>query len=134
MFSVVRSEGKSHISSLSSSSLATPTLAAAAGESGTLMHGADDVDEESNKMEIGTKVIHGIRDGGGSVVVVDDVLATGSTLCATLRLLMQEGGIEAAKITVLVVAEFPVHRGRDLLRRKGFGMVDVRSLLAFGGL
>ena len=34
-------------------------------------------------------------------------------------------------IGVLTVAEFPVHRGRDLLRRFGFGEVNVQSLLVF---
>ncbi|KAF7524789.1 hypothetical protein G7054_g11304 [Neopestalotiopsis clavispora] len=69
---------------------------------------------------------------GKSVVIVDDVLATGQTLCAMTRLLM-EGGVNAADITILVVAEFPVRRGRDFLRQHGFGTVQVRSLLVFGG-
>ncbi|KNG81352.1 phosphoribosyl transferase domain protein [Aspergillus nomiae NRRL 13137] len=49
---------------------------------------------------------------GASVVVVDDVLATGNTLCAVLQLL-DKAGIGAQDISVMVVAEFPVHRGRD---------------------
>ncbi|KAF3055773.1 Adenine phosphoribosyltransferase [Daldinia childiae] len=69
---------------------------------------------------------------GVSVVVVDDVLATGETLCAMLQLL-HEAGIRAENISVMVVAEFPVHRGRDLLRRRGFGTVDVQSLLVYDG-
>jgi adenine phosphoribosyltransferase len=67
----------------------------------------------------------------GRVVVVDDVLATGRTLCAVLSLLV-EAGINHANIGVLTVAEFPVHRGRDLLRRFGFGRVGVQSLVVFG--
>lgn len=42
-------------------------------------------------------------------------------------------GLSAGKINVMFVAEFPAHRGRDLLRQRGFGMVDVRSLLVFDG-
>lgn len=69
---------------------------------------------------------------GGRVVVVDDVLATGETLCALLRLL-GEAGLCTGEMSVLVVAEFPFHQGRDLLRRRGFGQVPVHSLLICGG-
>lgn len=69
---------------------------------------------------------------GASVLVVDDVLATGETLCAVLQLL-SEAGVGADHISVMVVAEFPVHRGRELMRRCGFGRVSVQSLLVFGG-
>ncbi|KAK5133839.1 hypothetical protein LTR08_007170 [Meristemomyces frigidus] len=69
---------------------------------------------------------------GASVVVVDDVLATGETLCAVLQLL-DEAGIGAENVNVMVVAEFPVHRGRELLRRRGFGGAKIQSLLVFGG-
>jgi adenine/guanine phosphoribosyltransferase-like PRPP-binding protein len=70
---------------------------------------------------------------GSSVVVVDDVLATGKTLFAVLQLL-ELAGISQKDITVLVVAEFPVHRGRALLRDLGFGAVHIRSLLVFDGV
>ncbi|OJJ83804.1 uncharacterized protein ASPGLDRAFT_58228 [Aspergillus glaucus CBS 516.65] len=69
---------------------------------------------------------------GASVVVVDDVLATGKTLCAVLQLL-DKAGIGAENVNIMVVAEFPVHRGRELLRQRGFGGVNVQSLLVFGG-
>lgn len=69
---------------------------------------------------------------GASVLVVDDVLATGRTLCAVLRL-MGEAGVGPENVSVMVVAEFPIHRGRELLRRHGFGIVNVQSLLVFGG-
>jgi adenine phosphoribosyltransferase len=66
------------------------------------------------------------------VVVVDDVLSTGETLCAVLQLL-GEAGIPLESISVMLVAEFPVYRGRELLCRRGFGSVHVQSLLVFGG-
>ncbi|KAH8786253.1 phosphoribosyl transferase domain protein [Hyaloscypha finlandica] len=69
---------------------------------------------------------------GASVVVVDDVLATGKTLWAVLQLL-DEAGIGAKDISVMTVAEFPVHRGRELLRQNGFGRVNIQSLLIFDG-
>ncbi|KAF9881681.1 hypothetical protein CkaCkLH20_00827 [Colletotrichum karsti] len=70
--------------------------------------------------------------GGESVVVVDDVLATGETMCAVLQLL-SSAGVEAERICIMVVAEFPIHRGRDLLRKCGFGRVAIQSLLVFDG-
>lgn len=66
------------------------------------------------------------------MVVVDDVLATGKTLYAVLQLL-DEAGISADKVNVMVVAEFPFHRGRELLRRRGFGGARIQSLLVFDG-
>jgi phosphomevalonate kinase len=69
---------------------------------------------------------------GAKVVVVDDVLATGETLCAVLELL-KAAGVGAADISVMIVAEFPVHCGRQLLRQRGFREVKVQSLLVFGG-
>jgi len=69
---------------------------------------------------------------GASVVVVDDVLSTGETLCAVLQLL-DEAGIGTEVVSIMVVAEFPVHRGRELLRQRGFGRTNIQSLLVFGG-
>ena len=69
---------------------------------------------------------------GASVVVVDDVLSTGATLCAVLKLL-DEAGIGAEDVSIMVVAEFPVHRGREMLRQRGFGRINIQSLLVFGG-
>jgi adenine phosphoribosyltransferase len=69
---------------------------------------------------------------GASVVVVDDVLATGETICTVLQLL-SEAGISAEDVSIMVVAEFPVHRGRGLLRERGFGRSNIQSLLVFGG-
>jgi adenine phosphoribosyltransferase len=69
---------------------------------------------------------------GASVLVVDDVLSTGETLCAVLQLL-GKAGIDAEDVSIMVVAEFPLQRGRELLRQRGFGSVNVQSLLIFGG-
>ncbi|KAL8364725.1 hypothetical protein RB595_003826 [Gaeumannomyces hyphopodioides] len=69
---------------------------------------------------------------GASVVVVDDVLATGETLCAVLRLL-GEAGVGAEHVSIMVVAEFPLHRGRALLRQRGFGGINIQSLFVFAG-
>jgi adenine phosphoribosyltransferase len=69
---------------------------------------------------------------GASVVVVDDVLSTGETLCAVLQLL-NEAGIGAEDVSIIVVAEFPVQRGRELLRQRGFGRINIQSLLIFSG-
>ncbi|RYP49833.1 hypothetical protein DL768_004525 [Monosporascus sp. mg162] len=85
-------------------------------------------DSREKKIEMERDVVP----SGASVVVVDDVLATGETLCAVLHLL-DEAGIGAEDVSIMAVAEFPVHRGRDLLRRRGFGRVNIQSLLVFGG-
>ncbi len=69
---------------------------------------------------------------GASVVVVDDVLSTGETLCAVLQLL-EKSGIGADAISIMVVAEFPVHRGRELLRQRGYGGIKIQSLLVYSG-
>ncbi|KAF5879108.1 putative phosphoribosyl transferase domain protein [Botrytis fragariae] len=68
-----------------------------------------------------------------SVLVVDDVLATGRTLGAVLKLLMK-AGVRRKDIRVMVVAEFPIHSGRESLRQEGFGEVRIQSLLTFGGV
>jgi adenine/guanine phosphoribosyltransferase-like PRPP-binding protein len=68
---------------------------------------------------------------GTSVVVVDDVLSTGETLCAVLQLL-DEAGIGAEDVSIMVVAEFLVHCGQELLHQRGFGRINIQSLLIFG--
>ncbi|KAH6654783.1 hypothetical protein BKA67DRAFT_566206 [Truncatella angustata] len=85
-------------------------------------------DSKEKRVEMNRNVIP----RGGPVVIVDDVLATGKTLCAVLQLLV-EAGVRARDMSIMVVAEFPVHRGRELLRRRGFGEVDLQSLLVFDG-
>jgi len=83
---------------------------------------------QEKRVEMGTDAVR----KGGSVVVVDDVLASGETLCAVLQLL-SDAGIVAENVSIMVVAELPVHRGRELLRQLGFGMVKVQSLVVFDG-
>lgn len=83
---------------------------------------------QEKRVEMGTDAVR----KGGSVVVVDDVLASGETLCAVLQLL-SDAGIVAENVSIMVVAELPVHRGRELLRQHGFGMVKVQSLVVFDG-
>lgn len=86
-------------------------------------------DIREDGMEMGRDVVP----RGASVVVVEDVLATGKTLCAVLQLL-DKAGITVELASVMVVAEFPLHRGRELLRQHGFGKVNVQSLLVFSGM
>ncbi|KAF4332096.1 higher eukaryotic phosphomevalonate kinase [Fusarium beomiforme] len=89
---------------------------------------------ESN--DLGVKRIEMRQDlipRGTSVVVIDDVLATGNTLCAVLQLLA-EAGISNENISIMVVAEFPIHRGRELLYHRGFGGISIQSLLVFNGV
>lgn len=68
---------------------------------------------------------------GTSMVVINDVLTTGTRLCAALHLL-DSARISTETVASMVVAEFPVCRGRDLLRWHGFGKVHILSLLVFG--
>lgn len=75
----------------------------------------------------------GLIPRGSSVTVVDDVLATGKTLCAVLQLL-EKAGISKKNISAVAVAEFPAHHGRELLHKFGFGAVNVQSLLVFDGV
>ncbi|KAK0389979.1 hypothetical protein NLU13_3552 [Sarocladium strictum] len=80
------------------------------------------------RMEMGRDAVS----RGAAVVVVDDVLASGNTICAVLQLL-REAGVRDEDVSVMVVAEFPVHRGRKYLCQRGFGSVKIQSLLVFGG-
>lgn len=63
---------------------------------------------------------------------MDDVLAKGKTLCAVLQLL-NKTAICAEDVSVLVVAEFAIHRGRELLHQHGYGGVNIQPLLVFDG-
>lgn len=107
--------------------LPPPTIAVA--KSASHISASESRDSREKKIEIGDDVIR----NAASVVVVDDTLATGKTLCAVLELL-SKAGISAVDVHVLVVAEFPLHRGRELLRQRGFGGVGIQSLLVFDGL
>ena len=74
-----------------------------------------------------------LEKGALVVVVVDDILATGKTLYAMLYLL-NKAGVSSEHGSVIVVAEFPFHRGRELLGRCGFGSVRIQSLLVLDGV
>jgi adenine/guanine phosphoribosyltransferase-like PRPP-binding protein len=78
------------------------------------------------------EVEHNSIPSGAPLVVVDDVLSTGETLCAVLELL-HKAGVADEDVSVMVVAELPVHGGRALLRERGFGSILVQSLMVFGG-
>lgn len=82
---------------------------------------------KEGKFEMGRDVAR----NGMKVVLVDDVLATGETLCAVLELLTK-AGVKAEDVNVMVVVEFPIHRGRNLIYKRGFGRVRVQCLLVFG--
>ncbi|KAE8361299.1 hypothetical protein BDV27DRAFT_167036 [Aspergillus caelatus] len=113
---LIRDEGK----------LPPPTISAAKSPSHVSASSSNGVSEK------GFEMARDLIPRDASVVVVDDVLATGNTLCAVLQLL-NKAGISTKNITVMVVAEFPVHRGRGLLRQLGFGGVNIQSLLVFDG-
>jgi adenine phosphoribosyltransferase len=106
--------------------LPPPTISAAKSASHISWVATQDLEEE--RIEVDAAFVSKAR----SVVVVDDVLATGHTLCALLSLLKQ-AGIKDSDITVMVVAEFPAHRGREMLCRAGFGRAQIQSLLVFEG-
>lgn len=106
--------------------LPPPTVSVIKGPSYISSLASNDSKEKLIEME------RGVVPRGASVVVVDDVFSTGETLCAVLQLL-GEAGISAEDVSVMAVVEFPVHRGRELLRQRGFGRVNIQSLLVFGG-
>lgn len=104
------------------------TISVAKNPSYISSEASGDVIEQQIQLEL-DKVPKG---KSGSVLVVDDVLSTGETLCAVLRLLKQ-AGVGAERVHVMVVAEFPLHKGRELLHRCGFGKAGVQSLLVLDG-
>ncbi|KAK1140999.1 hypothetical protein N8T08_009656 [Aspergillus melleus] len=48
--------------------------------------------------------------------------------------LLKDANICLDHVKVIVVVEFPVHRGRRLLQERGFGKVHIQSLLTFDGV
>ncbi|KAB8215228.1 hypothetical protein BDV33DRAFT_208511 [Aspergillus novoparasiticus] len=106
--------------------LPPPTISVAKSPSHVSLSTSNGMNEKRIEMA------RGLISRGGSVVVVDDVLATGNTLCAVLQLL-DKTGISSKDVTIMVVAEFPLHRGREFLRQCGFGGVKIQSLLVFDG-
>ncbi|KAJ5100909.1 hypothetical protein N7456_006961 [Penicillium angulare] len=85
-------------------------------------------DLQESRLEMDPRLVS----SNAPVVVVDDVLATGKTLCATIELL-QKAHVPAQNISVIVIAEFPIHRGREMLHQHGYGDIRVQSLLYFEG-
>lgn len=82
--------------------------------------------EETYDLEYGTATIEMHKDAivpGQTVVIVDDLLATGGTLKAIINMVERLGG-NVAKICCLI--ELPELKGRELL--KGY---DVRSTMVF---
>ncbi|KAH7308496.1 hypothetical protein B0I35DRAFT_97535 [Stachybotrys elegans] len=107
--------------------LAPPTVSVAKHASHVSSLGSDEPGAKTIEMN------RNVIPSEASVVVVDDVLATGRTLCAVLKLL-EKAGVNIGNVSVIVVAEFPIHRGRQMLRSCGFGGVCVQSLLVFNGV
>ena len=91
-------------------------------KAGKLPH---EIEAEEYVLEYGEDLLEIHRDAihpGQRVLVVDDVLATGGTAAATVRLVRKLGGEVAA---VAVLLELPALGGRDQLEG-----VPVRSLLS----
>jgi adenine phosphoribosyltransferase len=63
---------------------------------------------------------------GARVLIVDDILATGGTVAASIELVQRLGGHVAG---VLVVAELSFLHGRD--RLAAAGVTNVQSLIDF---
>ncbi|WKT54403.1 Phosphoribosyltransferase-like [Fusarium oxysporum f. sp. vasinfectum] len=106
-------------------------------EAGKLPPPTDSVKKPSSHIscsepnDLGVKRIEMSQDlipRGVSVVVIDDVLTIGKTLCTVLQLLA-EAGISNENINIMVVAEFPIHCGRELLYHRGFGGISIQGLL-----
>jgi adenine/guanine phosphoribosyltransferase-like PRPP-binding protein len=107
--------------------LPPPTISAVKSQShvSSLIRGSS----EQKRIEIERRAVP--KNGG--IVVIDDTLASGETLCAVLQIL-KDTGVGAESMSAMVVAELPIHRGRELLCRRGFSGVSVQSLLTFGGV
>jgi adenine/guanine phosphoribosyltransferase-like PRPP-binding protein len=119
---LIREEGK----------LPPPTISVVKSSSYISSFGSNSDSRKGERKEKRVEMDRGVIPNGASVVVVDDVLSTGETLCAVLELLGQ-AGVLAEDVSVMVVAEFPIHQGRAMLRKRGFGRTGVRSLLVYGG-
>ncbi|CAG8400099.1 unnamed protein product [Penicillium salamii] len=91
-------------------------------------HILDPLHSKETKIELERNAIS----KGASVVVVDDVLASGRTMCAMLRLL-EKAHVRMKDVSVFVVAEFPLHAGRRYLHQCGLGKVNIQCLLVFDG-
>lgn len=84
--------------------------------------------EESYDLEYGTATLEIHKDAikpGQKVVIVDDLMATGGTLEAIIKLIERLGG-EVVKINCLI--ELPELRGRERLSK-----YDISSVIVFEG-
>ncbi|HEX3546391.1 MAG TPA: adenine phosphoribosyltransferase [Mycobacterium sp.] len=82
---------------------------------------------ETYSLEYGTATLEvpaeGIELGGRSIVVIDDVLATGGTLAATAHLLTTAGATVTGAVVVLELGSLG---GRDVL--KGLAVTSLRTV------
>jgi adenine phosphoribosyltransferase len=86
------------------------------------------IEQEEYALEYGTDLLEIHTDAvspGEQVVIVDDVLATGGTAAATVRLVERLGGVVAG---LAFVVELPFLGGRNRL-----GDLDVVSLTTYDG-
>ncbi len=65
-----------------------------------------------------------------SVMMMNNVLFARKTLCAMLQLL-DEADIDVEDVSIMIVIEFSIHRGRKLLRQREFDRINIESLLIF---
>jgi adenine phosphoribosyltransferase len=88
-----------------------------------------DTESVTYDLEYGTDTVAVHADAlwpGARVLIVDDILATGGTVAASIELVQRLGGHVAG---VLVVAELSFLHGRD--RLAAAGVTNVRSLIDF---
>jgi adenine/guanine phosphoribosyltransferase-like PRPP-binding protein len=87
----------------------------------------------NNLKERWIKMEQNVVSRGTSVVVVDNVLSTEKTLCTVLQLL-DKASISTEDVSIMVIAEFLVHCGWELLHQCRFDRINIQSLLVFGSV
>lgn len=83
-------------------------------------------EQEAYELEYGTSIVEMHRDAlsaGATVLLVDDILATGGTAAATVRLIQRLGGV---LVGAVFMGEIPVLEGRQRLAD-----IPVHTLLKF---